>query len=89
VRVIEQRILHVDIRFEPDDGIFIAEVRDLPGCVAMGRDHEDLSRNLKAAISDYMEMVEDAERVEVSDLVFEDAPVGSASEVKVLAGVGC
>ncbi len=84
----QESVLHIDVRFEPEDKIYIAEVRELSGCVAMGESQEQLATNLKAAIADYLELFENAEDVCVGELV----PVRETgddvrhSEVRVLAG---
>ncbi len=90
----QESVLQIDVRFEPEDGIFIAEVNELAGCVAMGTTLEQLAANLKTAIADYLELFEDAEDVCVGELVLADDDVapGSTSdvrrhsEVRVLAG---
>jgi predicted RNase H-like HicB family nuclease len=33
-----------------EDGVFVAEVPELPGCMAHGNTHEDALRNVKEAI---------------------------------------
>jgi len=38
-----------------EDGIFMAEVPSLPGCVTQGRTHADAVANVKEAIAGYLE----------------------------------
>lgn len=44
------------VLIEPDeDGVFVAEVPALPGCVSQGASREDALRNVREAISLYLE----------------------------------
>lgn len=82
----EEQILNVDVRFESDDRIYIAEVRELQGCIAMGRDHVELEANLKSAISDYMEIFEASEVLTIDGSVTFSDDLEQHSEIRVLAG---
>lgn len=39
------------IHWDDEDNIFIAEVPELPGCMAHGKDYDDALANIKEAIS--------------------------------------
>lgn len=44
------------VRIERDeDGVFVAEVPSLPGCVTQGSTREDALRNVEEAIAVYLE----------------------------------
>ncbi len=44
------------VLIEPDeDGIFVAEVPSLPGCVSQGRTRAEALENIKEAIAVYLE----------------------------------
>ena len=48
------------ILLEPsEEGGFTATVPSLPGCISEGRDREEALKNIREAISLYMEEVED------------------------------
>ncbi len=85
----EEQVLHIDVRYEAEDEILIAEVRELQGCVAMGRSEQELFENLKTAIEDYFELFHNAEVVKVSDPVklpdLSEPQTVQYSEVRVLA----
>ena len=38
-----------------EDGIFVAEVPDLPGCISDGRNKEEAMRNIREAVQLYLE----------------------------------
>jgi len=38
-----------------EDGVFIAEVPQLPGCISQGRSREEALRNIREAIEVYIE----------------------------------
>jgi predicted RNase H-like HicB family nuclease len=38
------------IHWDDEDNIFVAEVPELPGCMAHGRDNNDVLSNIKAGI---------------------------------------
>ena len=40
---------------QDEDGIFVAEVPSLPGCVSQGRTREEATENIKEAIELYLE----------------------------------
>ncbi|HYW70503.1 MAG TPA: type II toxin-antitoxin system HicB family antitoxin [Pyrinomonadaceae bacterium] len=40
---------------QDEDGIFVAEVPSLPGCVSQGDTREEATRNIKEAIELYLE----------------------------------
>ncbi len=84
-----EQTLHFDVRYEPSDAIFIAEVVELQGCIAMGATEAELVANLKVAIADYLELFRDAAHVVVSDPEPPLVPDGEGlrhSEMQVLAG---
>lgn len=39
---------------QDEDGVFVSEVPELPGCVSQGSTREDAINNIKDAISGYM-----------------------------------
>ena len=41
-----------------EDGIFIVECPTLPGCISQGKTREEALRNIKDAISGYLESLE-------------------------------
>ena len=44
---------------EPDeDGVFVAEVPSLPGCISQGKTREEALRNAQEAIQVYVESLE-------------------------------
>jgi predicted RNase H-like HicB family nuclease len=40
---------------EDEDGVFVARVSSLPGCVSQGKTREEAIRNAKEAIAGYVE----------------------------------
>jgi predicted RNase H-like HicB family nuclease len=38
-----------------EDGIFVAEVPSLPGCISQGRTRDEALRNIREAIEGYLE----------------------------------
>ena len=47
------------VLIEPDeDGVFVAEVPALPGCVSQGRTRAEALANIKEAIAAYLESLE-------------------------------
>jgi len=47
------------VLIEPDeDGIFVAEVPSLPGCISQGATREEAVRNIREAIALYLESLE-------------------------------
>jgi predicted RNase H-like HicB family nuclease len=47
------------VLIEPDeDGIFVAEVPALPGCISQGQTREQAIKNIKEAIALYLESLE-------------------------------
>ena len=47
-------LIHVD-----EDGVFVAEVPNLPGCVSQGRTREEAVSNAREAIRLYLESLEE------------------------------
>ncbi|MEX0612850.1 MAG: type II toxin-antitoxin system HicB family antitoxin [Pirellulales bacterium] len=44
------------VLIEPDeDGVFVAEVPALPGCISQGRTRDEAVANIKEAIASYLE----------------------------------
>ena len=41
-----------------EDGMFVAEVPSLPGCVSQGQTREEALRNVKEAIAGYLESLQ-------------------------------
>ncbi|MEX2289706.1 MAG: type II toxin-antitoxin system HicB family antitoxin [Mycobacteriales bacterium] len=79
----------VDVRYEPDDELYIAEVRELQGCWASGKNRDELMHNLQGAIAEYYEVFQDQEVVEMTFGTPMPADAENASEhaeVRVLAG---
>ena len=47
------------VLIEPDeDGIFVAEVPSLPGCISQGATRKEAVRNIREAIAVYLESLE-------------------------------
>jgi predicted RNase H-like HicB family nuclease len=47
------------VLIEPDeDGVFVAEVPSLPGCISQGETREQAVENIKEAIALYLESLE-------------------------------
>jgi predicted RNase H-like HicB family nuclease len=47
------------VLIEPDeDGVFVAEVPSLPGCVSQGRTRAEALENVREAIAAYLESLE-------------------------------
>jgi predicted RNase H-like HicB family nuclease len=46
------------LAWSPEDRVFVAQVPDLPGCIAHGRIEQDAFENAKAAIELYLEDLE-------------------------------
>ena len=44
---------------QDEDGVFIAEVPTLPGCLADGRSRQEALRHVREAISIYLESLEE------------------------------
>ena len=42
---------------QDEDGVFVAEVPTLPGCVSQGRTRAEALQNIKEAISVYLESI--------------------------------
>jgi predicted RNase H-like HicB family nuclease len=45
----------VIISWSDNDGCFVAEVPELPGCMADGSTHQDAARNAEIAIRDWLD----------------------------------
>ena len=43
---------------EDEDGVFVAEVPSLPGCISQGETREEALTNIKEAIAVYVESLE-------------------------------
>jgi predicted RNase H-like HicB family nuclease len=43
---------------EDEDGVFVAEVPSLPGCISQGRTRNEAIENVKEAIGAYLESLE-------------------------------
>jgi predicted RNase H-like HicB family nuclease len=43
---------------EDEDGVFVAEVPSLPGCISQGETREEALANIKEAIAVYVESLE-------------------------------
>lgn len=41
-----------------EDGVFVAEVPSLPGCISQGNSREEALNNIKEAIAAYLESLE-------------------------------
>jgi predicted RNase H-like HicB family nuclease len=46
------------IDHDPDSGLFVAEVVELPGCTAKGTDIPALQKNIREAIAAYTQLAE-------------------------------
>jgi predicted RNase H-like HicB family nuclease len=43
---------------QDEDGIFVAEVPSLPGCISQGQTREEATENIREAIALYLESLE-------------------------------
>ena len=43
---------------QDEDGMFVAEVPSLPGCLSQGTTHAEAVRNIREAIAGYLESLE-------------------------------
>ena len=43
---------------QDEDGVFVAEVPSLPGCISQGNTREEATENIKEAIALYLESLE-------------------------------
>ena len=43
---------------QDEDGVYVAEVPTLPGCISQGRTREEAVENIKEAIAAYLESLE-------------------------------
>lgn len=43
---------------QDEDGVFVAEVPSLPGCISQGQTREEATENVKEAIALYIESLE-------------------------------
>lgn len=51
--------MEYSVRIEQDEeGVFVAEVPALPGCVSQGRTRAEAAKNVQEAISAYLESLE-------------------------------
>ena len=46
------------IYWSEDDNCFIAEVPELPGCMADGKDHAEVLKNVEVVITEWIETAE-------------------------------
>lgn len=46
---------HRIILFQDEDGVYVAECLDLPGCISQGSTRKDAMKNIKDAIKGYLE----------------------------------
>lgn len=44
---------------QDDDGVFVAEVPSLPGCISQGKTRSDALRNIREAATLYLESLEE------------------------------
>jgi predicted RNase H-like HicB family nuclease len=44
---------------QDEDGVFIAEVPSLPGCISQGKTREEAVKNIQEAIEGYLESLKD------------------------------
>lgn len=44
---------------QDEDGIFVAEVPSLPGCISQGHTREEAIKNIQEAIEGYLESLKD------------------------------
>ena len=49
------RSFQILVAWSPEDQAFVAQVPDLPGCIAHGRSEQDAVENAKSAIELYLE----------------------------------
>jgi predicted RNase H-like HicB family nuclease len=43
---------------QDEDGVFVAEVPSLPGCISQGKTREEATENIKEAIALYLESLQ-------------------------------
>lgn len=46
---------HRIVLFQDEDGVYVAECLDLPGCISQGSTKKDAMKNIKDAIKGYLE----------------------------------
>jgi len=49
------RSFQILVAWSPEDQVYVAQVPDLPGCIAHGRSEQDAVENAKSAIEVYLE----------------------------------
>jgi len=69
---------------QDEDGIFVAEVPALPGCISQGQTRAAAVENIKEALALYLESLE-AHGEPVPSLVLHKAEVGCCSLVAIKA----
>lgn len=67
--------MHKVIIYKGEDGYFIAESIELPGCVSQGKTRDEAIQNIKEAISGYIETLrshkKDIRQVELQEVAIE------------------
>jgi predicted RNase H-like HicB family nuclease len=56
--VAESRMKHRVLIEQDEDGMYVAEVPSLPGCISQGRTHREAVENIQEAIAVYLESLE-------------------------------
>lgn len=59
--------LHILIE-QDEEGIFVAEVPALPGCLSQGKTREEALSNIKEAIEGWLEVMESKQKIDPSRL---------------------
>ncbi|CCQ89542.1 conserved hypothetical protein [Nitrospina gracilis 3/211] len=60
--------LHVLIE-QDEDGMYVAEVPALPGCLSQGATQEEAVANIKEAIEGWMEVMESKRKIDPTQMI--------------------
>ncbi|CAI2717197.1 type II toxin-antitoxin system HicB family antitoxin [Nitrospina watsonii] len=60
--------LHVLIE-QDEDGMYVAEVPALPGCLSQGTTQEEAVANIKEAIEGWMEVMESKRKIDPTQMI--------------------
>ena len=56
---LERRMRYRVLIQQDEDGIYVAEVPSLPGCISQGRSREEAVANVREAMAAYLQSLED------------------------------
>ena len=67
--------MHKVIVYKGEDGYFIAESIELPGCISQGKTRDEALKNIKEAITGYLETIKshkkEIRKVELQEVALE------------------